>query len=119
DITDVVQRLTSMKTFLGVTIAASAGEPGQHARRRQPPGMAQIAAPALTPRRPHFGAARINQAFARGIGQAQRAFAAALLEDAPAALLAVGVIFLDAIAPPKRSEEHTSELQSREKLVCR
>src|SRR5690606_39527962 len=29
------------------------------------------------------------------------------------------VVFADVVLPPARSEEHTSELQSRENLVCR
>src|SRR5690606_40214332 len=42
-----------------------------------------------------------------------------VLRDQPAGLVGGGVVEADEPGLGKRSEEHTSELQSREKLVCR
>src|SRR3990167_10939902 len=49
----------------------------------------------------------------------QKAVAAAHQLGVPLMVLNVGEAYLEVIRHPKRSEEHTSELQSQSNLVCR
>ncbi len=101
EITDGVKRFVGVQTLFAVAIStANAEQPAQTAQRHTA-WVAQGTAPYSAEGRSYLGAARVDEAFAGGVGQAQPAIADAPLHHTPAAALAVRAIFLDAIAPPQ------------------
>jgi len=101
EIADGVKRLAFVQPLFGIAVAFATAEQAQPAARRNATRVAQIAGPDPAKGWMDVRAARIDQAFAGGVGQTQPGFTGAALHHVPAAALAIGAVLLDTVTPPQ------------------